>query len=84
MPTTIPSIVPEEASFWDRHFEVRSIEINQFITNFNAGNIQNTSDIPTSILDWPARNNPYIDKTSGASYTIDFDRDLAPFVDVSF
>ena len=58
------------ATNYDKIWKVSYTDINNFITNFNAGNVQNGSYIPTEdILTWPAKG------------TGNYSRNLAPFVD---
>lgn len=59
---------------YDKIWKVSYTEINDFITNFNAGNVQNGSyTIPEDILTWPG--NGDISKNHAAQ--------LAPFVDIN-
>ena len=81
IPTEMPIIEASECSFWNKHFKINKSEIEQFKQDFGDGNITIVTDIPDVILNWPSKNNPYIDKTEGST-TVDFDRNLAPFVDV--
>jgi len=58
------------ATNYDKIWKVSYTDINNYITNFNAGNVQNGSYIPTEdILTWPAKG------------TGNYSRNLAPFVD---
>ncbi|HEY9176216.1 MAG TPA: T9SS type A sorting domain-containing protein [Flavipsychrobacter sp.] len=62
---------------WARIWKVNFIEISQHISNTNRS-VNNT---PPSILEWPAKGNPYAKGNNGASLTIA--TDMAPFVDVN-
>lgn len=68
------------ASF-DRFWEVSGSDISTFISTFeeNEGQIS-VSQIPESLLKWPAKNNTYF----GQFHTFDLppDKDLAPYYDV--
>lgn len=58
------------ASNYDKIWKVSYTDINNYITNFNAGNVQNGSYIPVEdLLTWPAKG------------TGNYSRNLAPFVD---
>ena len=58
------------ATNYDKIWKVSYTDINNYISNFNAGNVQNGSYIPTEdILTWPAKG------------TGNYSRNLAPFVD---
>ncbi len=62
---------------YDRLFNVKSIDIDKFRTDLaDAGGTLPTSSIPTSLLEWPARNNPHFDL-----FDLPSDKDLAPFWD---
>jgi len=80
---SIPSIASEECSFWNKHFKVNRTDIDQFIEDFSTGRIASEDDLPESIFNWPAKNNPHILKKSGSAYDVDFNRELAPFKDIS-
>jgi hypothetical protein len=58
------------ATNYDKIWKVSYTDINNYISNFNAGNVQNGSYIPSEdILTWPAKG------------TGNYSRNLAPFVD---
>ncbi len=62
------------ATNYDKIWKVSYTDINNFITNFNNGSVQNGSYIPTEdILTWPANGN----------IGLNYDPILAPFVDVN-
>lgn len=61
------------ATNYDKIWKVSYTDINDFITNFNNGNVQNGSYIPTEdILTWPANGN----------IAQNYSSNLAPYVDV--
>jgi len=62
-------------AFWDRVFKVSKSEIDEFINQYNQGNIT-IEDIPQSILYWPGSSNTYLDSNLIIPYN------HAPFVDV--
>ena len=45
------SITPETCAKWDKIFKITRAEVDEFLTNYQAGNV---SDIPTIIRNWPA------------------------------
>ena len=57
---------------WDRLFKVNRSEVVQFLADYEQGN---TSSIPRSILDWPAKGNPHLSLAGN--------REMARFVDVN-
>ena len=60
------------ATNYDKVWKLNYTDINNFIANFNAGNVQNGSYIPTEdLLTWPANG------------TGNYSMNLAPFVDVN-
>ncbi len=62
---------------WAKIWKVDLSDINTFKSSANH-TVQNT---PLSILEWPAKNNPYAAGASGIPLTIT--TDMAPFVDVN-
>lgn len=57
---------------YDKIWKINYSEINDFIVNFNNGNVQNNTYVPSEdLLSWPARG------------TGNYSRNLAPFVDVN-
>lgn len=70
--TTNASTIDSIAAPYDKVWKVSYTDINDFVTNFNNGNVQNNSFMPTEdILTWPAHGNG------------DVARNLAPFVDLN-
>lgn len=60
------------ARIYDKIWKISYSEINDFITNFSNGNVQNNTYIPSEdLVSWPAKG------------TGNFSRNLAPFVDVN-
>ena len=62
---------------WDKIWKIEKSDIIQFLT-INPHTVFNTHP---SILDWPAKGNPYATDRFGAPLTIS--KNLAPFVDVN-
>ncbi|MEZ4914622.1 MAG: Ig-like domain-containing protein [Chitinophagales bacterium] len=63
---------------FDRFWEVRGEDIAKFIAAFEAsGGTISEAQVPTSIMQWPARNNPYFD-----DFDLPLDKNLAPFWDL--
>ncbi|HAP01721.1 MAG TPA: hypothetical protein DCQ93_07350 [Bacteroidetes bacterium] len=61
---------------WDHQFQVYGDEIDAFRGLFSSSTTQiDASQVPSNILKWPAKNNPYAEVPVG-------DRDLAPFYNV--
>lgn len=56
-----------QMNYWNRHFKVTKAEIDGFIANPTA--------VPNSILNWPAKNNPFNPNVG--------DQNLAPFFDAN-
>ncbi len=55
-------LTPEICDDYDRLFNVKGFEINQFRADLAAaGGTLEPNSIPISILRWPARNNPHFD-----------------------
>lgn len=83
------SVSAQVCSDYDRHWSVLASEINQAramaeayladLGNPNAPVNLSPSDIPQSLLEWPAIGNPYAKGLQGADLTIN--EDLAPFYD---
>lgn len=70
--TTTAMSYTATAKNYDKIWKVSYTDINDFITNFNNGNVQNGIYIPTEdILTWPAKG------------TGSYSRNVAPFVDVN-
>lgn len=70
--TTVAITNTMNAKNYDKIWKISYTDINNFITNFNTGNVQNGSYITTEdILTWPAKG------------TGNYSRNLAPFVDVN-
>lgn len=76
-PLTNGSIDYSTSEKWARVWKVSFFDINSHLANHthNAGNT------PSSILEWPAKGNPYAKGNNGVSLTID--RDMAPYIDVN-
>lgn len=64
------SITPETCARWDKIFKITRAEVDEFLANYQAGNIE---DIPTIIRDWPATRSG--EDPEGIAYY------LAPFYD---
>ncbi len=64
------SITPETCAKWDKIFKITRAEVDEFLTNFQAGN---TEEIPSIIANWPAIR--ATDDPEGIAYY------LAPFFD---
>jgi len=60
---------------YNRVWVVKQIDVYQLQTKFQAGELT-LEDIPTDILEWPAKGNPYLEEFSP-------DYDLAPFADLA-
>ena len=68
------SITPETCAKWDKIYKITRAEVDEFLTNYQAGNIQNGSaEIPNIIKNWPAEPDDQ-DPEGIAQY-------LAPFYD---
>ncbi len=68
--TTNATISAAAMASYDKIWKVSYLDINNFITNFNNGNVANNTFTPTiDILTWPAKG------------TGNFSKNLAPFVD---
>ncbi len=66
------TISPEECEEWDKHFKINRSEVEQFVSDYdNSNGAINQSDIPESVLEWPAHG----DVSQGQDYY------LAPFYD---
>lgn len=61
---------------WAKIWKVSFIDIGNHLANSN----HTTSNTPLSILEWPAKGNPYAKGNNNATLTIT--KDMAPFVDV--
>lgn len=60
---------------FDRHFEVLASDIDQYRADLAAaGGVLPIANIPESILQWPARNNPHF-----TLFDLPADKDFAPF-----
>ncbi len=62
---------------FDRFWEVRGVDISEFIATFEAQGTISESDVPESILKWPGKNNQFFD--AFAEFPVN--KDLAPFWD---
>lgn len=67
---------------YDRYWKVHDSTVQIQINNYVYSNFQDIplANIPTEILEWPAKGNPYAKGKNGQSLNIS--QDLAPFVDV--
>ena len=72
---------PKTCENWDRHFEVLGSDIETFLNIYHSlGDQISVDDIPSSLLAWPAKQNPHFKSQTGFDLPID-DGGLAPFWD---
>ena len=70
------SITPETCAKWDKIFKITRAEVDEFLSNVEAGTIQDgTAEIPSIIANWPATRAD--DDPEGIAYY------LAPFYDAN-
>lgn len=72
-----PQQLYDSSKKWARIWKINQTEINSFL----ATATHTVANTPASILEWPAKGNPYAKGNAGAALKIDLD--LAPFVDVN-
>lgn len=70
----------ERCQVWDKMFKINRTEVADFEARFAAGLVRTTDDIPSSVLRWPGRGNPYLPTIRGFE-GIDMSYDLARFID---
>ncbi len=68
----------ETCIFWDTHFQTKQSDIESFLQDWSDGSLDD--DIPSSILGWPARGNPFFMDIYGFELP-DTGQGLAPFWD---
>ncbi|MBK7406680.1 MAG: T9SS type A sorting domain-containing protein [Saprospirales bacterium] len=72
------TITPSECANWNKFFQVNRTEINSFLDDF-ADNGVLDDPIPTSILGWPAKGNPFFSQIHG--FSLPAGENMAPFYD---
>jgi len=67
----------ESCNHFDRFWEIQKADVEAFLTIYDDNNgIVNVADIPQSILQYPARNNPHF-----SDFELPENQDFAPFLD---
>lgn len=70
----------EACTNWDQHFSTSSEDIELFLADWSDGQIDNA--IPTSLLAWPAKGNPFFEDIHTFNLpTVTSTSELAPFWD---
>jgi hypothetical protein len=65
---------------WDKMFKINRTEVTDFAARYQLGLVTTTDDVPTSVLTWPAKGNPYLSSIRGYE-GINTNYDLARFID---
>ena len=83
----VAGILPDssECAFWNRHFEIDRATVLMYMATTNTSGVPyNVGIIPTKVLKWPGRGNPFLKAealAAGYSHISAFDQELAPFID---
>ncbi|HNI45739.1 MAG TPA: hypothetical protein PK230_13640, partial [Chitinophagales bacterium] len=69
----------ETCNDYDRFWTVYGTEIADFVSRYENGLISSASQVPTNIMSWPAKNNPYFGDYN--TFDLPANKNLAPFWD---